>query len=179
MMFGEITEHGFVARESQADAGSNEAVCFTRLIFADDGEGDLAGLEVFQSFAARNQFAMRRKNGRNANDVAGCNAGVAQGELKARQAFAVLSDPLGEENFLRDERHELSGCALPPSTDREKIRVRKLASTRSDVNSFHDKRLRLREQCEPRKAFQRGKNTNCEAVSPCCTGECRRPARPR
>ena len=91
-----------------------------RLIFANDGECDLAGFEVLQPFAARDELAGWRKNGGNPDDVAGGDTRVAQRELEARQALAVLSDSLGEENVLRDERHEWCRSAVPPDVSIEK-----------------------------------------------------------
>jgi hypothetical protein len=45
----------------------------------------------------------------------------------------VLSNPFGEENFLRDERHILSRVTVPPLSKR-KNRAKKLASALGDVN---------------------------------------------
>src|SRR6266436_8644143 len=110
MMLRQISIHGFVAGKSEADAGGDEAMGFLGGIFADDGERDLAGLDVLQTFAARNQFAIGRKNRGNANDVARGDARVAEGELKARKSFTMFTDAFGEEDFLSDERH---GAGLP------------------------------------------------------------------
>ena len=89
---------------------------------------------MLQALAARDQFAVRRKNRRNANDVAGSDSGVTQRQLKAGKALAVFADSLCEKNLLRDERHEPCPVAVPPEV--EKIGARKLASTRSEVNSI-------------------------------------------
>jgi len=79
-------------------------------ILADDRESDLPGLDVLQTFTARNQFTVWRKNRGDADDVAGGDARVAQGELEARKSFTMFADAFGEENFLRNERH---GAGLP------------------------------------------------------------------
>jgi hypothetical protein len=70
----------------------------------------LPGLDVLQSFAARNQFAVGRENGGDANDVARGNAGVPQSELETREPFTMFTDAFGEEDFLSNERH---GAGLP------------------------------------------------------------------
>jgi len=81
------SQHGFVAGQRQADARSDEAVRFLGGIFADDLERDLPGLDVLQSFTARNQFCVGRENGGDANDVARGNASVPQSELETREPF--------------------------------------------------------------------------------------------
>jgi hypothetical protein len=60
---------------------------------------------VLQSFTAGNQFAIGRKNRGDADDIACRNASVPQGELEARESFAMFTDAFGEENFLSNERH--------------------------------------------------------------------------
>jgi len=74
-------------------------------ILADDGKGDLAGPDVFQPFAARDQFTIWRKYRGNANDVARRDARVAKRELEAGEPFAMFTDAFGEKYFLSDERH--------------------------------------------------------------------------
>src|ERR1700682_5207406 len=74
-------------------------------IFADDGKRDLAGPDVLQSFAARDQFAIRREDGGDSHDVACCNTRVAKRELEAGEPFAMFSDAFGKKDFLSDERH--------------------------------------------------------------------------
>jgi hypothetical protein len=74
-------------------------------IFADDGKGDLTGPDVFQSFTARDQFAIGREDRGDANDVARRNSRIPKSELEAGEPFAMFSDAFGEENFLSDERH--------------------------------------------------------------------------
>src|SRR5437588_10725874 len=105
VMFGQITIHGFVAGQRQANAGSDEPVRFLGGIFADDRERDLAGPDVLQSFAAGNQFAVGREDGGDADDVACRNPCVPQGELEARKPFAMFTDAVGEEDYLSNERH--------------------------------------------------------------------------
>src|SRR5258708_16211046 len=61
-MLGKIAVHRFIARKREADAGSDEAMRFLGGIFADDRERYLAGPDVLQSFAARDQFAIRRED---------------------------------------------------------------------------------------------------------------------
>src|SRR5580698_8575690 len=136
MMFRQVAEHGLVGGQRQANARGDEAMRFARLIFADNREGYLAGLDVLQAFAAGNQFAVGRENRGDANDVARGNACVAQRQLKAGKALAVFPDSLGEENFLRDERHEYYRTAVPPRNRVEKRAHRKLTSTWSDVNGI-------------------------------------------
>src|SRR6476660_2253649 len=105
MMFRQIAVHGFVARERQTDACSNQAVRFLGRILTDDREGHLSGLDMLQAFASRDQFAVGGENRGDADNVASRNACVAQGELKARKSFAMFTDAFGKENFLSNERH--------------------------------------------------------------------------
>src|SRR5579885_2739621 len=74
-------------------------------IFADHGERDLSWTNVLQTFAAGNQFAIRRKDRGNADDIACRDTGVAQRQLETGKSFAMFSDALGEEDLLSDERH--------------------------------------------------------------------------
>src|SRR5467141_1135148 len=104
MMLRQIPVHGFVAGKREADAGGDEAVRFLGGILADDGKRDLPGLHMLQPFAARNQFAVGRKDGGDADDIACRNARVPEGELKARKSFTMFTDAFGEENLLSNER---------------------------------------------------------------------------
>jgi hypothetical protein len=105
VMLGQVAVHGLIAGQREADAGSDEAMRFLGGVFADNGESDLAGLDVLQAFAARNEFAVGRKDRRDANDVAGGDTCVAEGQLKAGKSFAMFADAFGEEDLLSDERH--------------------------------------------------------------------------
>jgi hypothetical protein len=97
-----------------------------RLVLADNGESDLPGLQMLEPFTARNQLAVRRKNRRDANDVARGNSGVSQREFEARKPLAMFSDSLGEKNFLRDERH-VPGCGSSTRLSRKNL-------TRLEIN---------------------------------------------
>src|SRR5260370_23114500 len=110
MVLGQISIHGFIAGEREADACSDEAVRFLGGILADDGESDLPELDVLQSFAAGDQLAVGREDRGDTADVACRNACVPEGELKARKSFTMFTDAFGEKNFLSDERH---GAGLP------------------------------------------------------------------
>jgi hypothetical protein len=52
---------------------------------------------------------MGRENRRYPDDVAGRNSRVSQSQFETREAFTVFSYSFGEEDLLRDKRHEL-GC---------------------------------------------------------------------
>jgi hypothetical protein len=90
------------------------------LVLADNGEGDLSRLEMLEPFTARDQLAVRRKNRGDANDVARGNSGISQRELEARKPLAMFSDSLGEENFLRYERH-VPGCGSSTRFSRKNL----------------------------------------------------------
>src|ERR1700733_4689339 len=135
-MLRQVTENGLIGGQRVGPAGGDQTMRFARLVLADYGEGHLTGLDMLQTFAARNQFAVGRENRGDANDVARGNACVAQRQLKAGKALAVFPDSLGEENFLRDERHEYYRTAVPPRNRVEKPAHRKLTSTWSDVNGI-------------------------------------------
>jgi hypothetical protein len=79
-------------------------------IFADDRERDLPELDVLQTLAARNQFAVGREDRGDADDVARRNACIPQSELETREPFTMFTDAFGEKDFLSNERH---GAGLP------------------------------------------------------------------
>src|ERR1700734_1672236 len=91
-----------------------------RLVLANNGERDLSRFEMLEPFTARDQFAVRRKNRGDANDVARGDPGVSQRELEARKPLAMFSDSLGEENFLCDERH-VPGCGSSTRLSRKNL----------------------------------------------------------
>jgi hypothetical protein len=54
----------------------------------------------------------------------------------------MFSDSLGEENFLRDERHEQYRAAVPHLAQKKNFCApRKLTSTRTDVNLFQHRNV--------------------------------------
>jgi hypothetical protein len=69
---------------------------------------------VLQPFAAGNQFAIGRKNGGDAHDVACRDSRAAQSKLKTREPLPMFSDAFCEENLFRDERHGWCRGAVPP-----------------------------------------------------------------
>jgi hypothetical protein len=60
---------------------------------------------MLQAFASGNQSAIRRKDGGNADDIAGGDPCVAQGQLEAGEPFSMFPDTFREEDLLRDKRH--------------------------------------------------------------------------
>src|ERR1700722_8298765 len=112
---------------------------FARLILADDGKGHLPGLDVLQSFAAGNQFTVRRKNRGDPNDVARRNSGIAQRQFKTGKPLSVFTYAFGEENLLRDECHVGTELRCLQKL-REITSHRKLTSTRGDVNGIQARR---------------------------------------
>ena len=93
---------------------------FFRRILANDGKRHLAGLEMLQTFASGNEFAIWREDGRDADDVTGSNARVAQRQLEAGEPFSMFSDTFREEDFLRDERHGAGFSGLPDRIESKK-----------------------------------------------------------
>src|SRR6266481_9345638 len=136
MMLGQIAIHRFVAGKGEADAGGDEAMRFLGGIFADDGEGYLAGLDVLQSFAARDQFAIGREDGGDAHDVAGCDARVAKRKLEAGEPFAMFSDALGEKYLLSDKRHGAGVRCLRENVTSKILCCGKVARRFWSVNAF-------------------------------------------
>jgi hypothetical protein len=126
MVFGQIPEHGLISRQSKANSRGNQSMRLARLVLADNGESDLSRLEMLEPLTARDQFAIRRKNRGDANDVARGNSSVSQRELEARKPLAMFSDSLGKENFLRYERH-VPGCGSSTRLSRKNL-------TRSEIN---------------------------------------------
>src|SRR5580704_6093014 len=116
---------------------------FERLILADDGKGHLPGLDVLQSFAAGNQFTVRRKNRGDPNDVARRNSGIAQRQFKTGKPLSVFTYAFGEENLLRDECHVGTELRCLQKL-REITSHRKLTSTRGDVNGIQARLARER-----------------------------------
>jgi len=101
-----IAIHGFVAGQRQADARSDEAVRSLVEFSLMTVNATWPGLDVLQSFTARNQFAVGRENGGDANDVARGNASVPQSELRNSRALSrCLPTPLVRKIFLANERH--------------------------------------------------------------------------
>jgi hypothetical protein len=70
----------------------------------------LPELDVLQTLAAGNQFAVGREDRGDADDVARRNACVPQSELETREPFTMFTDAFGEKDFLSNERH---GAGLP------------------------------------------------------------------
>src|SRR5260370_6031729 len=105
MMLRQVSIHALVARERQANAGGDEAMRFPGGMFADDGKSHLAGPDVFQAFAAGNQFAVGRGNRGDADNVTGGNSCVPERELETGEPFPMLTDAFGEEDLLGNERH--------------------------------------------------------------------------
>src|SRR5690242_4944631 len=123
VVLGEISVHGFVAWQGEPDAGGDESVRLSRRILADNGKCHLAGLEMLQPFASGNQFAIRWKDGGNADNVAGGDACVAQGQLKTGEPFPMFPDTFREENLLRDKRHGAGFSGLPDRIESKKFRA--------------------------------------------------------
>ena len=141
MVLGKISVARFIARQCQSDARRDQARCqgsrvwFSLMTVNEKPAGPAS--DASESLpAAGNELAVRRKNRGDANDIASRNARAAERELKTRKALAVLADSLGQENFLRDERHISSRVAVPPFVNWKKRCRRKLTSMRSDVNGF-------------------------------------------
>ena len=68
--------------------------------------------QIFQALVARQEFALRWENGRDAYQILCCDAGVPERQLKGGQAFLVLADSLGKKDPLGD--HVLGQFAIPP-----------------------------------------------------------------
>ena len=62
----------------------HQAVGLTGGVFGDHGEDDLAGRKVFETFLARDQLAVRREDGGDANQILSGDAGIAQSQLERR-----------------------------------------------------------------------------------------------
>src|SRR5260370_5641058 len=138
MMLGQISVHGFVARQRKSDACGDQAVGLFGGVFADDRKGDLAELDVFQSFAAGDQFAVGREDGGHANDVAGGNSRISQSEFEARKPFTMFTDAFGEKYFLSYERHGAGLPCLRPWCESEKFSCwGKVTRRYCSVNAFH------------------------------------------
>src|SRR5215472_3905129 len=110
---------------------------FFRRILANDGKRHLAGLEMLQAFASGNQFAIRREDGGNADDVAGGDAGIAQGQLETGEPFPMFPDTFREEDLLRDKRHGAGFSGLPERIESKKFKGKQKVTRRfSSVNAF-------------------------------------------
>src|SRR5262249_48496709 len=104
-MFGKITVHCFISGKRESNAGGDQPMRLFGRILADDGECDLPWANMFQSLAARDQFAVRGKNRGDAYDVARGDSRAAECELKAATSLAMFADAFGEKKLLSDERH--------------------------------------------------------------------------
>src|SRR5579862_9843935 len=123
-MLRKVAVHGFIAGQSQADAGGDQPVWFLGGVLANHGKRDLPGLDVLQAFAAGNQFAVGRKNGRDTNDVARRDARIPQCKFKTGKPLTMFTDAFGQKYFLSDKRH--SAGARPPFS---RVEARKISSS--------------------------------------------------
>ena len=124
------------AQEKSVVRRGDQAMGFLCRIFADYRKCDLAGLDVFQTFAAGNQFAVGWEDGRDANDVARRDSSVSERQLKARQPFTMFSDAFGKEDFLRDERHSAGVWCLREWAAYKIFRCGKVTVWFCRVNAF-------------------------------------------
>jgi hypothetical protein len=69
-------------------------------------------IQVLETFFARNDFAMWRKDGRDAHQILRGNSCIPEGQLKGGQAFLVFAYALGEKNLLRDHAFSQFLCVL-------------------------------------------------------------------
>src|SRR5277367_3695531 len=102
VVLAEVAVGVAVAGNGYADARCYEAMRFASRVFGDDGEDDFAGIEVLQTFFARDEFCLRREDGRDADQVLRRDAGVAEGQFKGGEAFLVFAYTFGKEQPLRD-----------------------------------------------------------------------------
>src|SRR5439155_1163823 len=96
-----------VGWNSHAHGGRNQTVRLARGVFAHHHKGHLARLEFLHALVAGDQLAARRKDTRDAHQVAGGNPRRAQSQLEARELLTMLPDSLGQEHPFRDE-HSLA-----------------------------------------------------------------------
>ena len=74
----------------------------TSRVFSDHGKDNLAMVQVFNAFLARDDLAARRKDGTDSHEVLRGNTGIPKGQLKRGQTLPVFAYTLGEEKLLRD-----------------------------------------------------------------------------
>src|SRR5262249_41518066 len=117
-----------------------EVVQLFRRILTNNHKHHLAGLEMFQSFASRNQFAIRRKDEGNANNVASDDARIAQNQFEAGEPFPMFPDTFREEDLLRDKHHSAGFSSLPDWIKSKKIKGNtKVTRKYSNINAFWER----------------------------------------
>ena len=111
-MFAQISVGIAVRWNGYADRRGEQAVRFARRILGDDGEDDLARMEILHTFLAGEQLAIRGKNRGDTHQILGGDARITQCQFERSQPLAVFPHSLGEENPLRN--HVFAQFTCPP-----------------------------------------------------------------
>src|SRR5206468_3796419 len=91
VVFAQVTVGVTITGDSHPDARGYQAVGLTGGVLCHDREDDLSGMKVLQAFLASDELSLGRKDGGDANQVLGCNPGVAKCQFKRSEAFFMSS----------------------------------------------------------------------------------------
>jgi len=116
VVLGQIAVQLRIAGNGDADSGRDEPMGLSCGCLGHDDEGDLAGFETFDTLTAGHDAAARGEDARHTDEIARGDARRTKCQLERRQLFAMLTDALGEEHFLRNEVEHGLGCyhGTPP-----------------------------------------------------------------
>src|ERR1035437_9130846 len=100
--------------------------------------------KVLEAFLARDDFALRRKDGADAHQVLRCDSGIPKGQLKGGQTLLVFAYTLGKKQLLRDHAFSQFLCIRSELQDRgfretfpvESIAFGRLETARTKVSCY-------------------------------------------
>ena len=95
-----LTVRIFILRYGQAYGSGNQAPVFIAGISADYAVKYLPGVQMFKTFAYRNDFAFRRENAGYRHQIKFCYFCVSQSFFKACELFFVSAYTFGKEYLL-------------------------------------------------------------------------------
>ena len=111
---------------------TRQPVRLARGVLRDHREHHFAMIEVFEPFLARNDFALRWKDGRDAHQVLRGDARIPKGQLKRGQTLLVFAYALGEEELLRDHVFSQFRCILRQSCTRLNLQGSRMSLSQID-----------------------------------------------
>jgi hypothetical protein len=103
MMLCEVAVMIPVFRNCNADGGSDQTMGLIGCVLAHDTVNDLSRREQLRPFGSGDQFAMRRENAGDLDEIKLGDMGITEGHLEAGQFFFVLTDSLRKKHLCRNE----------------------------------------------------------------------------
>ena len=93
----------FIGRDGQTDGGPHQPFRFVGTDPGHDAISDLSGQEFLDPLLKGDDLAIGWKYGRDINQIAFFDPGIAQGQFKGLQFGLVSPDPFGEKDLLGNE----------------------------------------------------------------------------